>query len=910
MVFPLFLILHNKPMIYRIILFVMILVSLACDNHLTVNDTREQYLAQFAGDLKIAIVSSSDMRNGFLEGVQIAIDRVNEYGILGKKVHPIFYDDSGNLRKAQSIAEKLAKNKKIMAVIGHNHSEIAAATSITYEKAGIIFISPGATKPDLLQNQFKYVFSNTPSSEQMVIRMLEYARNHQLKKISIIYDISNEMTQLANFFMAQAPKYNCEIVGSRSYMSLTTNYKEIISELKQTTSFDALFISGKLPNAARFVMQARKMGLSHPFIATNYLNSLKLFQVAEDYATDVIVPTYFDPLLALSPNRTFVNLFDQKTGHAPDELAASGYDAIYLLAHAIENSGSFIPGEVATSLHLIKNWHGACGKISMNSNGGISDKVIYAKKSTGDHFIYTERQLFDKVNIFETIKDFTLRIPIEHRIHTIDPGLINDVTSIDIVEQLFLGLTDFDPINYKPVPELATHWTANSDNTSYTFTLRTDVYWTDNTKVTAHDIRWAILRNLHPETQSPYVYTLFILKNARSYNESSLSDVSDIGINVINDYKISFQLEKPAPYFPSMAGLWVFRPLPRHTIQKYHDNWTDVDHIVSNGSYKLAAWEKGLVMVFRKNERYYDAGQVSIPEFRYILVSDERLGIAMYHSGEIDIMGGNYLKIPTELISDLSMNPSYKNQYFKKEILCSYAFAFNTIQPPMDNLYVRKAINAAIDRDRIIQYLLNGKQTAANSFTPQLKYCLKGQESFNPNAAKKWLAKAGYPDGKGFPEISIAFNQSDRHEMIASGVKDCLMYYLNIKAKLLSLKWEKYLDCIASDNNWHLLRFAFCSDYPDPNNWLNELFHPQKKDNIIRWQNKEFLQIMSIVDQTQNYSKRMNFYCQAEKVLCQKACAIAPIYFESAHYLVNPRIKGWYHMPLGGQHIRNWSLTE
>jgi len=897
-------------MIYRTTLVIMILLSFACDIRQSVNDTRKKYMTQFSDDLQIAIVSSSDMKKGFLEGIQIAIDRVNEYGILGKKIYPVFYDDDGDFRKAQSIAEKLAKNKKIMAVIGHNHSEIATATSITYEKAGIIFISPGATKPDLLQNQFKYVFSNTPSSEQMLSRMLEYARNHQLQKIAMVYDINNEMTQLANYFMTKAQKYNCQIVGSRSYMSLTTNFKNIINELKKNTAFDALFISGKLPNAAIFIKQARKMGINQPFIATNYLNSSKLFQVAETYAYDVVVPTYFDPLLALSPNRTFVNLFNQKTGNSPDELSASAYDAIFLLVHAIEQSGSFIPDEVATSMHLIQNWYGACGKISINSNGGISDKVIFAKKSTADNFIYTERQLLGKVNIFETIKDFTLRIPIEQRIQTIDPGLIYNSTSIDIVEQLFLGLTDFDPKTYKPVPELATSWTVNSDLTSYTFTLRKNVFWTDNTKVTAHDIQWAILRNLHSETQSPYKSTLFILKNARSYNDGNIADVSEIGIKVINDYKISFQLEKPAPYFPSMAGLCVFRPLPRHTIKKYHDTWTDVDHIVSNGSYKLAAWEESLMMVLRKNEAYFDAKQVSIPEVRYLLVSDERLGIEMYQSGEIDIMGGYYLKIPTDWIYDLSMNPSYKNQYFKKEIFCSYAFAFNTIQYPMDNLYVRKAINAAIDRGRINQYLLKGKQTAANNFTPQLDYCSQDQETFNSKAAKKWLSKAGFPDGKGFPEIIIAFNQSDRHETIARGVKDCLMYYLNIKAKLLPLKWEKYLDSITSDNDWHLIRYGWCSDYPDPNNWLNEHFHPKNKENVVRWQNKEFLQIMNIVDHTKNFSKRMSYYCQAEKVLCQKACAIAPMYFESSHYLVHPRMKGWYHMPLGGQHIRNWSFQK
>jgi len=525
-------------------------------------------------------------------------------------------------------------------------------------------------------------------------------------------------------------------------------------------------------------------------------------------------------------------------------------------------------------------------------------------------FTYIERQLFGEVNIYETIKDFTLRIPIADKIHSIHPGLINDRVSIDIVEQLFLGLTDFDPETYKPVPELATHWTVNADYTQYTFYLRNDVFWTDNTKVTAHDIQWAILANLNAEKESPYVSSLFIIKNARLYKEGKLKDTSQIGMNVINDYQISFQLEKLAPYFPSMAGLWVFRPLPKKRVGQYPNTWTQPEKIISNGSYKLAAWEKGLMMVLRKNDLYFDESNVAIPEIRYLIVSDERLGLEMYNAGEIDIVGGNYLHLPTDRIYDLSMNPKYQNQYFKKDLHCVYAFAFNNINYPMDNVWVRKAINAAIDRKRIIQYLLKGKQKIANNFTPQLENCFKGQDSFNPKAAVKWLTKAGYPNGKGFPEIIIAVNRSKEHESIARCVKDCLKYYLNVHAKILSLESENYAKYLSSNNDWHLIRYKRCADYPDPNKILNELFHPDRKDNVLRWDNNKFRQLMDTVDKTMQYSKRMHIYCLAEKLLCQKVCAVAPIYFESSHYLVHPRVNNWYHMPLGGQHIRNWSLQQ
>ncbi|MBF0450827.1 MAG: ABC transporter substrate-binding protein [Candidatus Magnetomorum sp.] len=887
---------------------ILILFHFSCDIDQITQDDRETYLSTSTDDLHIAIVSSSNMKNDFLDGVNIAIDRLNTYRILGKKLSPVYYDDEGDVLKGLSIAEKLGKNNKILAVIGHNQSDVAIATSITYENKGILFISPGATKPDLLQNQYKYVFSNTPTSEQMLCRILEYAKKMKLNNIAIIFDINTEMSQLANFFIAQSEKYTIQIAVTKSYISWSTNFKDIISEIKQIKTVDALFICGKIPGAAEFIKQARKMGLNQTILTTNYLNSYKLFQILEDEASNIVVPTYFDPIQSLDANRTFVNLFKEKTGNTPDELAASGYDAVNLLAHAIEQSGSFVPGEVAISMHLIEKWHGACGTFSMNKNGGVSDKVIFLKMSGNGIFSYIERQLFGEVNIYETIKDFTLRIPIPGKIHSIDPGLINDMVSIDIVEQLFLGLTDFDPDTYKPVPELATHWTVNADYTHYTFFLRNDVVWTDKTKVTAHDIQWAIRAHLQAENESPYVSSLFIIKNAQLYNEGKLTKTSQLGVNVINDYQISFQLKKPAPYFPSMAGLWIFRPLPKKIVDEYPHTWTRPEKIISNGSYKLAAWEEGLMMVLRKNDLYFDASTVSIPEIRYLVVPDEHLGIEMYHSDEVDLLGGNYLQLPTDRIYDLSMNPKYQNQYFKKAIHCSYAYAFNTINYPVDNVWVRKAINAAIDRNRIIQYILNGKQKIANNFTPQLEDCFQEKNAFNPKAAKQWLTKAGYPNGEGFPEIIIAVNRSERHESIARGIKDCLQYYLNVRAKILPLEWENFVKSLTSDNNWHLIRYGWCADYLDPNNFLNEQFHPERKDNVLRWNNNEFVHLMNTVDQTINFSNRMHYYCLAEEVLCQKVCAIVPVYFESSHYLVNPRIKNWYHMPLGGQHIRKWSL--
>ncbi|MBF0452488.1 MAG: ABC transporter substrate-binding protein [Candidatus Magnetomorum sp.] len=881
-------------------------VLCACDNTQKPSDLRENYYSQSPEDVFIAIVDSSDFQSQFIEGCKLAINEINQLGVLGKTIHPLYYDDKGAIDTGKAIAKKLSQNSKVLAVIGHNNSDVAVSTSIIYEKNKLLFISPGTTVSDFIQNQNQYIFRNIPSNEQLTLKLIEYANRNALTNIAVVFDTDTITSQLANFFISEFRKRSGQIVATRSYISWETNFKHIIKEIKQVDC-DALFISGNLPSAAIFIKQAREMDINQTILSTNALDSMTFFQLAGQKAKNVVLPTYFDPVQPLEETRSFVNNFIQKTGTSPDALAASGYDAILLLATTIEKSGSFVPEEIAATLHLFEDFRGATGKISMNMNGGITNKNLFIKKSTAEDFQFVERNFLGEVNPYECVKDFTLRIPIEESIPTIDPGLTDNVTSIDIVEQLFLGLTDYDPKNYEPVPELASSWTASPDYQQYTFYLRNDVFWTDGKPVTAYDIQWAILRNLNKETDSPYVYTLYILKNAKEYHEGLHVNPSTVGVTVIHNNCITFHLNKPAPYFPSMAGIWVFRPLPRHVIEKAPKTWTSLENIVSNGSYKLAAWEKGLMMILRKNTTYFDQKNVLIPEVRYLIVSDGRHGMEMYLSGEIDILGGNYLKIPLNFISDISLNPDYKEQYFQKDIFCSYAFAFNTQKFPVDNPLIRKAINASIDRKRLIQYILKGKQEVAKNFTPQLAQC-GNNEIFDPVTAKKWLEQAGYPDGKGFPEIIIAYNESQTHELIARGVKDCLNYYLNINVSLKPLTWENYIDSLKSTRDWHLIRYGWCADYPDPNNWLNELFHPEKSENVTQWNNQEFIELMNSVDQTINFTDRIQLYCQAESILCEKACAVLPIYFERSHYLIHPRVKGWYHMPLGGQQIRNWSL--
>ncbi|MBN1890393.1 MAG: hypothetical protein JW850_20535 [Thermoflexales bacterium] len=172
---------------------------------------------------------------------------------------------------------------------------------------------------------------------------------------------------------------------------------------------------------------------------------------------------------------------------------------------------------------------------------------------------------------------------------TLDPARAEDTASINTVEQLFLGLTDFDAAG-NVVPELATSWETSPDGRAYTFTLRGDAFWTDGVTVTAHDVEYGVLRALDPAANSPWASLLDVIENAQDYREGRLGDAGLVGVHALDDTHVRFVLNTPAAYFPAIAGLWFARPQPHWAIEAHGEEWTRPENIVTNGPYRLAAW--------------------------------------------------------------------------------------------------------------------------------------------------------------------------------------------------------------------------------------------------------------------------------------------------------------------------------
>ncbi|MBF0099749.1 MAG: ABC transporter substrate-binding protein [Desulfobacterales bacterium] len=880
-------------------------------------EKRVQVASESTGDITIGVVGTSILHNYFLDGVNLAIEEINQRGgVLGKKIKTLIYDDQGDQREAQKIAVRLAKNYKVIAVVGHGLSDAAIPAAVIYENSGIIYISYRATDPLLTRYSSGFTLRNIPNDDELARQSAEFSYNYGGRKMLMFYDRQANYSYFGEVFKASADNIGIDIITTRSYFSSDYDFNDLISSVTGY-DYDSIFISGGLPSSALLIKQLRDKGIKVPIIGGYGLDSLELWTIAGKASEFTAVPTVFNPNYPLKDVSDFVKRFKVKFGFVPDTWAAQGYDAISLLAYGIERAGSTVPKNITNTLRFIENWNGVTGSYAFTPDGDIKGKKIFFKTMDNGKFVFIkEKEKEEPPKIFDYIEDYTLRIPLEGGISTIDPGLTAESNSIELTEQLFLGLTSLEPETYQPVPEIATDWTVSSDGRNYEFHMRKDIQWTNGEPVTAHDIVWAIQRNITPKTNAPYVNILFVLKNAIAINKGEIKDVSQIGVNAKDDYTVEFILENPVSYFPTLVGLWVYRPLPRAIIEKYGDKWTELDHIQSNGSYKLALSDKNIV-ILRKNPLYYNAKKVSIPEVRYYLIPQVSMGFVMYQNNEIDIIGGSYLKMPLNEIPNIKQNPYLSKQYKKLTQFSTYSYAFNTKRPPTDNVLVRKAISAAIDRPLLIEVITMGGEMPAKTYTtPPIVGSVDPSDNigigFAPFDAKKWLAEAGYPEGKGFPEITLLFNKSETHQRIAQAISDSLKHYLNINVRIIEKDWDEYMSIILDSNltnNPHIFKACWNGDYPDASNWLS-LFNPLKPSFNTGWENNEYVQLIAQAEKESDPKQREKYYNRLEKILCQEQAIAIPLYFESAHCLVKPRVKGWYYMAMGGQHIRNWSLGE
>jgi len=468
---------------------------------------------------------------------------------------------------------------------------------------------------------------------------------------------------------------------------------------------------------------------------------------------------------------------------------------------------------------------------------------------------------------------------------TLDPALMTGSPEFTAAMQLFEGLVVNDPNTLEPIPAVAKKWDISDDGLVYTFYLRDDAKWSNGDPVTANDFYYSWKRVLEPETVSEYVYQLFYVRNAKKYYERKITDFNEVGLEVIDDYTFRVTLENPTAFWLDLVAFHTLLPVNRKAVEEHGVKWTRPENIICNGPFMLTEWVPKAHITMVKNPNYYDSGAVKLDKIIAYTIEDNITSLQMLEAGESDWMN----TIPITHIDKMKNKP----EAHITPMMTTYYYRFNVKKKPLDDKRVRMALNLAVDKQTIVDYVTKAGQTPATTFVPPgiPGYNPPPGPEYNPEKARQLLAEAGYgPDGKKFPELQIIYNTSEGHKKIAETIQQMWMDELGIRVQLHNVEWKVYLKNLQA-LDYDIARAAWIADYTDPNTFL-DMWVTDGGNNQTGWSSAKYDGLIESAASELDPVKRMEIMKEAEDLLINDEMPIMPIYFYVNTNLVKTYVKG------------------
>lgn len=509
---------------------------------------------------------------------------------------------------------------------------------------------------------------------------------------------------------------------------------------------------------------------------------------------------------------------------------------------------------------------------------------------------------------------------------SLDPVRINDVTSAHIAQNIYDNLLQFDE-HLRLQPDLAKSWEVSVDGLEYTYHLRTDVWFHDNAcfpngkgkKFTAHDVKYSLTRNCDARTKTKsYDYFRGKVQGADAYYDASRAADAEhpmrlreiTGFIVVDDSTFRIRLTAPFAPFENYVGLTAMAIHAREAVEKYGEDYGQ--NPVGTGPFYFVRWQPDRDLTLKRNERYwkFDEAGNRLPMLdgvRFSFLKDDKLQLLEFAAGNLE----ESYRIANEFFGDIvDENKNPKGVWAKYPLLhvpavATQYYGFLTTSDAFKDKRVRQAFNYAIDRKRIIKYVLRGQAygPAENGLVPPAMpdyptTTIKGY-AFNPALAKRLLAEAGFPNGKGFPAVTLQLNSGGgRNTSVAEAVQNMLTEHLNIRVDLLQVEFAQHLDAI-DNGKAPFYRLGWVGDYPDPETFLN-LFNGKlvptdggiSPINSVRYVNPKYDEMLQRALATTDHTARMNIYRDAEQIAVNDAPMLL-LFHDEDYRFIQPYVRDY-----------------
>lgn len=504
-----------------------------------------------------------------------------------------------------------------------------------------------------------------------------------------------------------------------------------------------------------------------------------------------------------------------------------------------------------------------------------------------------------------------------------DPVRNNDQTSSHVQLQMYDLLFDFDQ-QLNLVPSLATRYEVSPDGLLYTIYLHKGVHFQDNAcfpgstgrELTAADVKYSFERVCDARTRSlGFDYFRSVVKGADDYftATSSGKDIPAVGVSgftAVNDTTFTIALTKPYAPFIFHLATGVMFIVPHEALEYYKQDF--FQHPVGTGPFQFVSWSPDVEVVLARNPHYWrkDAAGNQLPLLdgvTFSFMQDEKTQYLEFKQGHLE----EAYRIPNEFFRDVvdeNKNPKGDMAGFVLQRTPSIAvqyYGFLALSPIFKDKHVRQAFSYAVDRDRIVKYVLNGQAygKATHGLVPP---GIPGYEvgdvkgyDFDPAKGRELLAAAGFKDGKGFPAVELELNAGgQRNVQVAEAIQSMLKENLGVEISLKQVEWAQHTTMV-EEGKTAFFRLGWVADYPEPENFLNLLYgkfvpadNQPSSINAVRYKNPEFDALFEKALAVQDKAERYALYKKAEQAGVDDAPMLF-IYLDEDYKFVQPYVRDY-----------------
>ena len=488
---------------------------------------------------------------------------------------------------------------------------------------------------------------------------------------------------------------------------------------------------------------------------------------------------------------------------------------------------------------------------------------------------------------------------------TLDPHITTDSTSAVIVNEVFGGLVTINP-EIEIVPDLAEDWDISPDGKVFTFRLRQDAKFHDGRLVVAEDFRWSLERAADPLTESP-VADLYLADILGVADKLSGKTQSIRGLRVIDDHTLELTIDAPKSYFLAKMTYPTGFVVDRQNVEGNKNDWVFEPN--GTGPFRLERYEIGETIILGRNNLYH-LGPPFLDTVEFILSGGDPM--LMYENDEIHLTGLGLADL--ERVQDPD-NPLRAELATAPPSFSVSFIGLNVNEPPFDDPKFRLALNYAVNKKEIATSALSDLVVPAVGVIPpgfpSYNTDLKGY-GYDPEKAKRLLSESRYgADTGSIPRITLSiagnFGASvglDMEVMLRSWEET-----LGVEVEIQQTEWATFLQDLHK-RRFQMFAIGWSADYPDPQDFLDILFHSESTNNWGGYSNREVDSLLEKARVEPDQVARFQQYNVIEQLIVDDAPWVPLWHSTERKVLIKPQVKDYFLVPMTIPKLRHVYFSD